>query len=51
MAGRIPARDAARFLWGTAPMLGGGSYCFTVIGRLVAFFDSRLGNEMLSTPF
>ncbi len=39
-----------RLLWnGAAPSCG--YYCFTVIGRLRAFFDSCLGNEMLSTPF
>ena len=39
-----------RLLWnGEAPSCG--CYCFTVIGRIRAFFDSCLGNEMLSTPF
>lgn len=48
----VPARDGAHFLWGAAPMASGrAAYCNTLMGRLVAFFDSSLGNEMLSTPF
>ena len=43
-------RGCGRLLWNGA-LPSWGCYGFTVMGRLRAFFDSCLGNEMLNTPF